>query len=227
VLGGLIILVYFADRFLPATTFGFPVSKSVSGFVEVMAQKVLPVFSLLCLGFSIFLIEKVYEREFATLYIIHGLKHYPWWQRRFYLHYALFLRALMDRTSPITCETITQLNSFAEIAGKPPLPESRLLQPAYIVPFIVLLNVLITEVLKQAEMLKGLVGVKTVIYCALTLLVLYHLLEMWHARTTSGRMTDSTIRRFLQWAERDIEEENFLRTQRLRAQAFGPHGPSH
>ena len=36
-----------------------------------------------------------------------------------------------------------------------------------------------------------------------------------------------TRQQYLQWAELDIEDEQFVKTQRLRTQAPGPHGPSH
>jgi hypothetical protein len=58
-------------------------------------------------GASVRLIEKGFYNQFEIFYIAHGLMHYPWWRRRLYLHYALFLRALTDRPSPVSRETIT------------------------------------------------------------------------------------------------------------------------
>jgi hypothetical protein len=200
----LITLITIASIFIPANTFGLPVFRSVFDFVTAIPQTVVYVLSSLLIGALVTLIEKTYANEFKKIYMTHGLRQYPWWRRRFYLHYALFLRALTDRTPPLTREIITQLNSFADIAGPPPPPESRLLQPAYIVPFIVLLNALITEVLKQADLLKWPIGVVTLACYIGYIGLIYYVLTMSVVATTSGRVTDRTIQRFLQWAERDM-----------------------
>ena len=171
--------------------------------------------------------QKTLAHQFKTFYHIHGLMQYPWWRQWYYLHYALFLRALTDRTSPVTREKITALKTFADIAGQPPPPESRLLQPAYIVPYLVLLNVLIAEVLKQTELLKGWMGVLILYLCFAVIWIGYFVLRTWHVVTSSGHTVDRTIQRFLQWAKRDLAEEQTLSTQRLRANVPDPHGPAY
>ena len=180
---------------------------------------------LLLLAVLFRLHTKALAHQFKTFYNIHGLMQYPWWRQGFYLHYALFLRALTDRTPPaiLTRKMITQLRSFADIAGPPPLPESRLLQPAYIVPFLVLLNALIAEVLKQAELLKGPIGILTLTTYVLLIWMSYSVLRFGHLMTTSDRAIDRNIQRYLQWAERDMAEEQFLRDQRQRTKAPSPY----
>jgi hypothetical protein len=192
--------------------FGFPKLLSVFGFATLSLQQALVIISLLTAWALVRLLEKAFANEFKMLYATYGLRHYPWWRRRLYLHYALFLRALTNRTSPVSREMITRLRSFADIAEKPPPLESRLLQPAYIVPFIVLLNVLITELLKQAELLKGRMGILILILYVSAILIIYVVLKMWHVvPTNSGQVIDRTIQRFLQWAEHDIEEAQLLK----------------
>jgi hypothetical protein len=194
--------------------------------VTLSLQQVL-LLGVFVTGLLLYLFEKALANEFKMLYIAHGLRHHSWRRRRLYLHYALFLRALTDRMPPVTRETITQLNSFAEIAGEPPPPESRLLQPAYIVPYIVLLNALILELLKQANLLQGGMGIPILIVSVLVLVFIYGVLRVWYGVTNWGQPEERSIQRFLRWADLDIEEEQLLRTQRLRAAAPGPHGPSH
>jgi hypothetical protein len=159
-----------------------------------------------------FCIEKGFANKYKEIYTDYGLRHYPWRARRFYLHYTLFLRGLRDRISPPSRVTITQLRSFAEIAGRPPLPEPRLLQPTYIVPFIVLLNTLLLEALKHADLLKGPAGIVILILSTFLLVFLYGVLRVWYGVTNWGQVVDRDIQRFLQWAESDIEEAQRLKT---------------
>jgi hypothetical protein len=165
---------------------------------------------MLIFGLLLFTSEKAFANEFKELYATHGLKHYPWWQRQFYLHYACFLRGLTDRTFPASHETITQLSNFADMAGRPPRPESRQLQPHYIVPYIVLLNLLLLEVLKKADLLEGQRGIYililSVFVLGLVLVAIWGVRRGWHVVTNWHQVDDRVIQRFLQWAERDIEE---------------------
>jgi hypothetical protein len=186
----------------------FPAPLREPMFTHVIATLVMGAFCRLS--------EKALAHEYKLFYITHGLRHYPWWRRRLYLHYALFLHELTNRASPVSRETITRLRSFADIARRPPPPESRLFQPAYIVPFVVLLNVFVTEILKQAELLKGLMGIRILYLAALAIFLIWGVLALWHWITASGQAVDRTIQRFLQWAEHDMEE-----TQRLRIRS--PH----
>jgi hypothetical protein len=192
-----------------------PASLSVFGFEPLSLQRVLfliPLLgALLVLGAFSRLFEKACANEFKMFYIAYGLRHYPWWRRGLYLHYARFLHALTNRTSPVSRETITRLRSFADIAGKPRL-ESRLLQPAYIVPYLFLLNALIIEVLKQTELLKGQMGIRILISYAFFLFIVLFTLKRLHVMNKwSGQAIDCTIQRFLQWAEHDIEASQRLK----------------
>ena len=156
---GVISILLFGSIIPMVKIFGFPEPLSVFGFTIQHVQSALSIIVILLAVVLVFLFEKAFANEFKTIYATYGLGHYPWWRRRLYLHYALFLCALMVRTSPVSREMITRLRSFADIAEKPLPPQSRLLQPAYIVPFIVLLNTFIIEILKQAELLKGQMGI--------------------------------------------------------------------
>lgn len=93
------------------------------------------------------------------------------------------------------------------------MPESRLLQSAYIVPFIVLINILITEVLKQTEFLKGQMGVFIVGIFICLIVYVYFILYNVHTVTRSNLVRDRTIQRFLQWAEHDIKEVQLLKSR--------------
>jgi hypothetical protein len=84
------------------------------------------------------------------------------------------------------------------------------------VPFIVLLNVLITEILKDAHLLQGRMGILTLLCYIFVIYMVYTVLEMLHAVTKSGQVVNRTIQRFLEWAEHDIEE-----AQRLKI--WSPH----
>ena len=209
----LMILIDIVSTAIPPSVGTLSASIDLFGFVTIKLWTFGWMLAIPSMLASHLLIEKALAREFRGLYNIHGIKQYFWWRRRFYLHYALFLRALTDRTPPatLTCKMITQLRSFADIAGPPPQPESRLLQPAYIVPFLVLLNALIAEVLKQAELLKGPIGVHTLTLYVIFIWVTYNVFSFGHIITTSGRAIDRNIQRFLEWAQRDMAEEQFLR----------------
>jgi hypothetical protein len=212
----ILILIWLMGSITPMfKIFGFPVQLALVTIVMLLAVVL------------VFLFEKAFANEFKIIYATYGLGHYPWWRRRLYLHYALFLRALMDRTSPVSREMITRLRSFADIAEKPPPSESRLLQPAYIVPFIVLLNVLIAEILKRAELLKGQMGILTLISYVFFLWIIYVVITMGYAPIGSDLFVDRTIQRFLQWAEHDIEEKQLHRRRRLCEEIPGPHDPAY
>ena len=205
---------------IPAPALGLPVSHGIFDFATVPPLVRFSIIIIIVL-ISVLIIEKAYSIEFKMLYVTHGLRHYPWWRRRFYLRYALFLRALTDRTPPVSLETITQLRSFADIVGEPPVPESRLLQPAYIVPFIVFVNILITEVLKQAELLKGQIGIVVLSEFILIIVMVFYILYMWHTMTRSRLVRDRTIQRFLQWAEHDIKDVQLLKSRRPHTELPG------
>src|SRR5262249_39763254 len=101
---------------------------------------------------------------------------------------------------------------------------SQLLQPTFIVPYLVLLNTLILEILKQADLLKNPWG-GLILYLVIVCLVsLYAVLRLWPIMTNVGQIKDRTLQRFLQWAERDIEEAQVLRAQRLRRELLGADG---
>jgi hypothetical protein len=220
---GLIVLIDMFGSLIPVSAFGFPVSVSVFGFVTVRLWIGASSISPLVIGLLCFVFEKACANKYKIIYTMHGLRHYPWWKRPLYLHYSLFLCALIERPSPASREMIAQLRSFADIAGRPPLPESRLLQPHYIVPYIVLLNLLLLEVLKKTNFLEGREGILILFLCVYVLVAVYGFLREWHRVTKWGQSEDRNIQRFLQWAECDIEEAQLLRTRRLRAEMPNPH----
>jgi hypothetical protein len=173
--------------------------------------------SALILWFLSFLTEKVFAREFEMLYTTHGLKHHSRRRRPLYLHYACFLRALTDRTAPISQKTIRKLRRFADIAEQPPLPESQLLQPVYIVPFIAFLSAIFLEVIKGTKIFETSARILPFVLAVYVLIFAYGVLRGWHLVSSWTQSEKHIIQRFLQWAERDIAEEKFLRTQRLHA----------
>jgi hypothetical protein len=79
------------------------------------------------------------------------------------------------------------------------------------VPYIVLLNTLILEVLKRADVLEGRKGIAILYLYISALLMLFYVLWILRLRL---RVTDRKLQRFLQWAEYDMEEAQLLRTRR-------------
>ena len=58
-------------------------------------------------------------------------------------------------------------------------------------------------------------------------LYLLAMLIFWlHTLSELPTQSTQTFQWFLEWAERDIEDQQFLRIRRLPAEASGPHGPS-
>jgi hypothetical protein len=176
--------------------------------------------TLLTGGLMYFVRGTAIATEFKDEYVTHGIAQFPRWRWGKYLHYALFLRGLAERG--YTRETVRKLKDFAPVAGRP-APDSRLLQHPTMVPILTIGTVLTIEAIKQSETWKtsewwlffvGLIPLGIVIAL---------LLSVSQTPTQLSR----TRQQFLQWAELDIEDEQFLRTQRLRTQAHGPHGPSH
>jgi hypothetical protein len=71
-------------------------------------------------------IEKALAKEFALDFVIHGISHYPFWSRRTYFNYVLFLDELKYRK--YSHKQVAELGSFAEIATPPEAPQARLTQ---------------------------------------------------------------------------------------------------
>ena len=70
--------------------------------------------------------EKALAKEFASDYDDHRILHYPFWRRRMYFRYVLFLDELKDRK--YSCKQVKKLSEFAEIATPPEVPQARLTQ---------------------------------------------------------------------------------------------------
>jgi hypothetical protein len=144
-----------------------------------------------------------------------------------YLPYILFLNKLADQQ--YTREDIVKLRQAVEIAEIPTpsamqFNEHPLFWLLGIVPFIgflwTLVGLLVAEYVKQPDFakvkLKVIVAFLNVGVMSLGLLIAVHF--DWLGFRSWGRKAQyQVIQRFLQWAERDIEEARALRAaQRLR-----------
>ena len=177
-------------------------------------------FTLLTGGLMYFVRGTAIATEFKDEYVTHGIAQFPRWRWGRYLRYALFLRGLAERG--YTRETVRKLKDFAPVAERP-APDSRLLQHPIMVPFLTIGTVLTIEAIKQSETWKT--PQRWLFFVGLITLV--SVIALVFGVCQNPKELSRTRQQFLQWAELDIEDEQFLRTQRLRTQAHSPHGPSH
>jgi len=101
--------------------------------------------ALLCIYGAI---DKALAKEFAAAYEDHGILHYPFWSRRTYFNYVLFLEELKDRK--YSHEQLAKLSGFAEIAKPPEEPPIRPFQNPIVIPLMGVLTALCIEVVKQS-----------------------------------------------------------------------------
>ena len=158
--------------------------------------------------------------EFKDEYVAHGIRRFPRWRWQRYLRYALFLRGLAERG--YTRERVKKLKDFAPVAERPE-PDFRLLQHPIMVPILTIGTVLVIEAIKQSDTWKT--PQRWIFFVRLIMLGMAIALIL--SVKLDQKQFIRTRQQFLQWAELDIEDDQFLRIQRLRTQALGPHGPSH
>src|SRR4029450_2097017 len=117
-------------------------------------------------------------------------------------------------------------SSFAEIA-KPPAPPT--LQLSQYPGFMFLMGAFATLFINFITNSPGWKsGAAVFITVGLLLVGLFiAFLPQWHSLRNKQQYQYASLQRFLQWAERDLEDEQFCRSQRLGSQAPGLHESSH
>jgi hypothetical protein len=167
-----------------------------------------------------FLFETALATEFKLEYDTHGLLSLPRSKRGMYLRYAFFLRGLAERG--YARETIRKLKDFMLVAGTP-APTPQPLQHPLMVPILTIGTVLSIEAIKQSD-----IWLKTRYWWIFFygLCFLGWVIAVLHGVSQLPKKSAQKLQQFLEWAERDIEDEQFLRIRRLRAEAPGPYGPS-
>jgi hypothetical protein len=209
VLAGLLVsaLLYYYDRLANHLTTSW---ENLGAMVVIGALEIL-MFPRFDAGFA---------TEFKGEYATHGLKDFPRWKRKGHLRYALFLRALDKRG--YTSDSIRKLKDFM-LVSENPAPNPRLSQhPLMVTILTTIMTVLAIEAVKRSAFWQS--RYWWVVFFVLFLL--WKLITWLHTLSELPIRSTQTFQRFLEWAERDIEGQQFLRLRRLPAEAPGPHGPS-
>ena len=88
-------------------------------------------------------VDKALAKKFKAVHDEHGILHYPFWSRRAYFAYTLFLQELKDKK--YSHEKVAKLSCFAEIAELPEVLPVRPFQHPLIIPLIGVLTALSNE----------------------------------------------------------------------------------
>jgi hypothetical protein len=145
-------------------------------------------------------IEKALAKEFVVEYEKHRIADYPSGTRRFYLRYTLFLRGLAEQEC--SSEDIGKLVSFAEITGRPD-PVFKLFQQPVIIYALGVSTPLLIDLIKQSEIWKSGHGY----WVVLGLVLVMYSLSIVLGVLSSSKQKHTEIKRFLEWAKLDVEEE--------------------
>jgi hypothetical protein len=152
-------------------------------------------------------IEKALAKQFKEYYTKHEISQYPFRSRQIYFVYALFLQELKNRK--YSHEKVAELSKIAEIAEPPEVLSLRLFQHPLVIFIMGMLTGLCIEVIKRSISNNP----KELLFLVLTicelLLVVMAVLSLWYGVINFPKNRHQTIKRYLQWAERDLKEEEF------------------
>ena len=109
------------------------------------------------------------------------------------------------------------------LVSENPAPNPRLLQHPLMVPILTITTVLAIEAVKQSAFWQK---SRYWWFVFFGLYLLGMLITWLHTLSELPRRSIQTLQRFLEWAERDIKDQQFLRIHHLPAEAPGPQGPS-
>jgi hypothetical protein len=152
--------------------------------------------------------EKALDKKFELDFIIHGISHYPFWSRRTYFNYVLFLDELKYRK--YSHKQVAELSSFAEIAVPPEPPRGRPFQNPIVIPLMGVLTALCIEVVRQSVSNNGEALLSLIFSLVLPLLFLViGVHSIYFTAINSPKARHQIIQRYLKWAERDLPEEQF------------------
>jgi hypothetical protein len=148
--------------------------------------------------------RKALAKQFTDEYATHGLAQYPRSTRPRYLHYALFLRALREQR--YSHDDVAKLSSFSDMAKPPDPPNFQLSQYPSVMFLLGLFASLFVSFITNAPGWKS----AQILFMTLVLQLVgvgIIVVPFWHWVVSRPMHEHLTLQRFLQWAERDIEEE--------------------
>jgi hypothetical protein len=166
-------------------------------------------------------IQKALAKKFPLKYSTYGLAQYPRSTRLKYCHYALFLDELVDQG--YSRENVAQLSGFADIAKPPDMPKFQLSQYPGIMFLLGMSAPLLVSFVTNSPTWKS-ASVVVIIIILQVISLGVAIIPSWHTITNLPKHEHLTLQRFLQWAERDIEEAKALRAQRLRMELPSSYG---
>jgi hypothetical protein len=152
--------------------------------------------------------EKALAKEFAENYAKHKISHYPLWSRQTYFTYTLFLDELRDQKW--SHEKAARLSSFAEIATPPEGPQFRLSQHFLITTSMAVLIGLSMEFIKRSDLFKDKHGLLILPFSVMILWIIIAGISLGHYIVNRSKYRHQTIQRYLQWAEKDLKEEQLF-----------------
>ena len=165
-----------------------------------------------------FAVADALVKKFPVEYSTHGLAQYPRLMRTSYFHYALFLDELIDQG--YSCENVTKLSSFADIAKPPDMPKFQLSQHPGIMFLLGLCASLLVNLVTNSPIWKSVPAIAiTLILQVISLGV--GIVPFWHEITSRPKHEHLKLQRFLQWAARDIDE---AKARRLRMELPSSYG---
>jgi hypothetical protein len=152
-------------------------------------------------------VEKALAKEFALDFGIHGISHYPFWSRRTYFGYVLFLDELKDRK--YSHKKVEELSSFAEIATPPKAQQARLTQnPLFTTLVAVLIALVVNSIINSSPWQNGTKApILNLGIMLLGIVIVGH--SFWSPIANRAKNQHQIIQRFLKWAARDLKEEQF------------------
>ena len=150
-------------------------------------------------------IEKALAKELKEDYATHEISYYPFRSRRIYFVYALILQELKDQK--YSHEKVAELSKIAEIAEPPEVLSLRPFQHPLVIFIMGMLTGLCIEVIKRSISNNS----KELLFLVFTigqlLLLVMAVLSLCYDFINFPKNRHQTIKRYLQWAERDLKEK--------------------
>ena len=160
--------------------------------------------------------EKALAKEFEADYTTHGILRYPFWSRRTYFVYTLFLQELRDRK--YSHEQVAELSKVAEIAEPPEVLPLRPFQHPLVIFIMGMLTGLCIEAIRRwiPKLTTDAAGndAKVLLFLIFTIGIpllgmVITALTLWYGVVNFPKNRHQQIKRYLQWAEKDLKEEKF------------------
>lgn len=192
-----------ATAFFPFSSVLFtygPEALAPFGFSPVFTRFGFSLVFIVSLRVLFIAIEKALAKEYVIEYEKHRIADYPFGMRRLYLRYAWFLRGLAEQKC--SREDIVKLTSFAEVVGRPD-PVFKFFQHPGVTYALGALTPLLIGLIQHSKTWKAGLGIRFVVGIVVGLLFFYFILDVLNTR----KQQYVEIKRFLEWAKLDVEEE--------------------